>query len=130
MLDFDKAGGLISAIAQDAATGEVLMIAWMDKYFRQFPQGVCSVASDCMRLENGGGYYSCGAGAQCLPNDPGPNDENLPPRLILADVVTGVGIGHTIYNGHTDMHMFKMVGGEVQGVQVILSHSDGASGWD
>src|SRR6476661_4497563 len=31
MLDFDKAGGLVSAIAQDAATGEVLMIAWMDK---------------------------------------------------------------------------------------------------
>ena len=31
MLDFDKAGGLISAIAQDAVTGEVLMIAWMNK---------------------------------------------------------------------------------------------------
>jgi phosphoribosyl-AMP cyclohydrolase len=31
MLDFDKAGGLVSAIAQDAATGEVLMIAWMNK---------------------------------------------------------------------------------------------------
>ena len=29
-LDFDKAGGLVSAIAQDAATGEVLMIAWMN----------------------------------------------------------------------------------------------------
>ncbi len=31
MLDFDKAGGLISAIAQDADTGEVLMIAWMNR---------------------------------------------------------------------------------------------------
>lgn len=31
MLDFDKAGGLISAIAQDAATGVVLMIAWMNQ---------------------------------------------------------------------------------------------------
>jgi len=31
MLDFDKAGGLVSAIAQDEATGEVLMIAWMNK---------------------------------------------------------------------------------------------------
>src|SRR5882672_8249124 len=30
-LDFDKAGGLVSAIAQDEATGEVLMIAWMNK---------------------------------------------------------------------------------------------------
>ena len=31
MLDFDKAGGLISAIAQDDQTGEVLMIAWMNR---------------------------------------------------------------------------------------------------
>lgn len=31
ILNFDKAGGLISAIAQDAATGEVLMIAWMNR---------------------------------------------------------------------------------------------------
>ena len=30
MLDFTKAGGLVSAIAQDAATGQVLMIAWMN----------------------------------------------------------------------------------------------------
>ncbi len=31
MLDFDKAGGLVSAIAQDSTTGEVLMIAWMNR---------------------------------------------------------------------------------------------------
>ena len=31
MLDFDKAGGLVAAIAQDADTGEVLMIAWMNR---------------------------------------------------------------------------------------------------
>ena len=31
MLKFDKAGGLVSAIAQDHATGEVLMIAWMNR---------------------------------------------------------------------------------------------------
>jgi len=30
-IDFDKAGGLVAAIAQDAATGEVLMIAWMNQ---------------------------------------------------------------------------------------------------
>ena len=29
--DFDKAGGLVAAIAQDATTGEVLMIAWMNR---------------------------------------------------------------------------------------------------
>jgi phosphoribosyl-AMP cyclohydrolase len=31
MLDFDKAGGLLPAIAQDADTGEVLMLAWMNR---------------------------------------------------------------------------------------------------
>ena len=29
--DFDKAGGLLPAIAQDAQTGEVLMLAWMNR---------------------------------------------------------------------------------------------------
>ena len=29
--DFTKAGGLIAAVAQDAATGEVLMLAWMNE---------------------------------------------------------------------------------------------------
>jgi phosphoribosyl-AMP cyclohydrolase len=29
--DFDKAGGLVAAIAQDADTGVVLMIAWMNR---------------------------------------------------------------------------------------------------
>ncbi len=31
MLNFDKAGGLVSAIAQDADTGDVLMLAWMNR---------------------------------------------------------------------------------------------------
>src|SRR5437868_7864730 len=31
MIDFDKIGGLIPAIAQDADTGEVLMLAWMNR---------------------------------------------------------------------------------------------------
>jgi phosphoribosyl-AMP cyclohydrolase len=31
MLDFDKAGGLLPAIAQDATTGQVLMLAWMNR---------------------------------------------------------------------------------------------------
>src|SRR3954471_23492538 len=30
-LDFDKAGGLVAAIAQDADTGQVLMLAWMNR---------------------------------------------------------------------------------------------------
>ena len=31
MLDFTEAGGLVPAIAQDADTGEVLMLAWMNR---------------------------------------------------------------------------------------------------
>ena len=30
MIDFAKSGGLVPAIAQDAATGTVLMLAWMN----------------------------------------------------------------------------------------------------
>ncbi len=29
--DFDKSGGLVPAIAQDVATGQVLMLAWMNR---------------------------------------------------------------------------------------------------
>src|SRR5205809_3463710 len=31
MIDFDKSGGLVPAIAQDAKTGEVVMLAWMNR---------------------------------------------------------------------------------------------------
>jgi phosphoribosyl-AMP cyclohydrolase len=31
MIDFDKIGGLVPAIAQDADTGDVLMLAWMNR---------------------------------------------------------------------------------------------------
>ena len=31
MIDFEKIGGLVPAVAQDADTGEVLMLAWMNR---------------------------------------------------------------------------------------------------
>ncbi len=31
MINFDKSGGVVPAIAQDAETGEVLMLAWMNR---------------------------------------------------------------------------------------------------
>jgi phosphoribosyl-AMP cyclohydrolase len=72
-LNFDKAGGLVAAIAQDADNGRVLMIAWMNReafeetvrtkravYFSRSRnklwrkgeesgnvQEVCSIAVDC-----------------------------------------------------------------------------------
>jgi len=30
-IDFEKSGGLVPAIAQDAASGQVLMLAWMNR---------------------------------------------------------------------------------------------------
>ena len=30
-IDFDKAGGLVPAVAQDADSGQVLMLAWMNR---------------------------------------------------------------------------------------------------
>jgi phosphoribosyl-AMP cyclohydrolase len=30
-IDFDKSGGLVPAVAQDADTGQVLMLAWMNR---------------------------------------------------------------------------------------------------
>lgn len=112
----------------DRATREEI-IAWMDKYFRMFPAGVCDVTSACRRIENGGGNFMCTAGAQCSPEDPGPEDNELTPRLIFADVETGVGVGFTMFQGNTDMHMFKMHGGEVHGVSAVLGQA-GSSGWD
>jgi len=31
LINFEKAGGLVPAVAQDASTGEVLMLAWMNR---------------------------------------------------------------------------------------------------
>jgi phosphoribosyl-AMP cyclohydrolase len=31
LVDFEKSGGLVPAVAQDAQTGEVLMMAWMNR---------------------------------------------------------------------------------------------------
>lgn len=112
----------------DRATRQEI-IAWMDKYFRMFPAGVCDVTSGCRRIENGGGNFMCTAGAQCSAEDPGPEDNELTPRLILADVERGIGVGFTMFQGNTDMHMFKMHGGEVHGVSAVLGQA-GSSGWD
>jgi len=137
----DSNPGAIIAIADEVGWDDVVpegderatreqLTSWINKYFRFFPQGVCNVTGDCTRLENGGGSFSCGAGASCTPGDPGPNDDNLVPRLILADVERGIVVGLTILEGHLDMHMAKMYGGQVHAVHAILRDTDGQSGWN
>ena len=113
--------------AADRNTREEI-VAWMNKYFRMFPAGVCNVTSACRRIENGGGNFMCSAGASCSPNQPGPGDDELVPRLILADVETGLGVGFTMFQGNTDMHIFKMFGDQVHGVSAVLGQA-GNAGW-
>ncbi len=113
--------------ADQRATREELT-SWMDKYFRVFPRGVCNVTSDCKRLENGGGNFDCAAGASCMMGAPTGTPE-LEPRLILADVEAGIGVGFTMFMENADMHMFKMYDDEVHAVQAVLGQA-GSSGWD
>lgn len=113
--------------ADQRATREEIT-SWMDKYFRVFPRGVCNVTSDCKRLENGGGNFDCGAGASCASGTP-TGTPQLNPRLILADVETGIGVGFTMFMENADMHMFKMYDDQVHAVQAVLGQA-GSSGWE
>lgn len=109
------------------------LTSWVDKYFRAFPAGVCNVTSACRRLENGGGNFMCSSGASCSANTPTTGGE-LVPRLIIVDEIRGIAAGFTMFDfqtdGHLDMHMVKMVGGQVHAVQAILRDTNGESGWD
>jgi hypothetical protein len=98
----------------------------MDKYFRQFPNGVCNTDSSCKRLENGGGNYACSGGASCASGTSG--NPAAVPRIIVADTETGIGGGMTILLNSTDMHLFKMSGGKVYAVHAILGAAT-SSGW-
>ncbi len=106
------------------------LTAWIDKYFRAFPSGVCNVTSACRRLENGGGDFSCGE--NCSAGEPA--DSTFEPRVIVVDEVRGIAAGLTIFDfmttGHLDMHMIKMSGGQVHAVQAILGDTGGQSGWE
>ncbi len=102
--------------------------AWVNKYFVDFPNGVCNTTSSCKRLENGGGSFSCSAGASCMMGTP--SKPAITPRLILVDVESGLGVGYDMFEGaDDDTHMFKMYGGQVYAVSAILGAA-GSSGWD
>ncbi len=109
------------------ATREQLS-GWIDEYFRVFPNGVCDVTQACRRLENGGGNYACGPACSRMSNT------GFEPRVIIVDEVRGIAAGFTIFDfmieGHLDMHMMKMSGGQVHAVHAILRNTQGRSGWD
>ena len=113
-------------MAQQNSYGE--LTSWMDKYFRVFPAGVCNTASSCKRLENGGGSFSCSAGASCQAGMPA-GTPVLKSHAIFADSETGVGVGFDDFMGNCDMHMFKMYGGMVYQVDAVLGACS-STGWD
>lgn len=102
--------------------------AWMTKYFNVFPNGVCNTASACKRLENGGGSFSCSAGATCSSGS-GSGAPVLKSHAVFADVETGIGVGFDNFMGNCDMHIFKMYGGLVYSVHAVLGACSG-TGWD
>jgi len=106
------------------------LTAWIDKYFRAFPQGVCNTTTACRRLENGGGNFMCGN--SCSANTP-TTGGTFEPRVTVVDEVRGIATGFTVFDymtdGHLDMHMMKMSGGQVHAVHAILRDTNGESGW-
>ena len=106
------------------------MNAWMDKYFRIFPKGVCNTTSSCKRLENGGGSFSCNSGASCDPGQPSTSTKPaVVSHIIFSDVETGIGVGFDLFMSNTDMHLFKMYGGQVYAAHAILGAAT-STGWD
>ena len=104
------------------------LTSWIDKYFKVFPAGVCNTASSCKRLENGGGSFSCSAGASCQAGMP-TGTPVLKSHAIFADTDTGLGVGFDNFMGNCDMHLFKMYGGMVYQVDAILGACS-TTGWD
>jgi hypothetical protein len=104
------------------------MNAWMAKYFAQFPAGVCNTDSSCKRLENGGGSFSCSAGASCSTSS-GTGSPVLKSHAIFSDVETGIGAGFDNFMSNCDMHFFKMYGGKVYAVHAVLGACS-STGWD
>jgi hypothetical protein len=132
IIDIAEDIGWHDEVPEDQRATRQQLSSWIDKYFRAFPSGVCNVTSACRRLENGGGNFSCGAGASCTQNVPA--SPVFEPRVIVVDELRGIAAGFTIFDfqttGHLDMHMIKMSGGQVHAVHAILRNTNGESGWD
>src|SRR5262245_40522535 len=116
-------------VAADQRNSYEEITGWLERYFKTFPRGGCNLADNCQRLENGGGNFACSAALSCDMSAPLTGAGTLRPRLLVADVETGIGVGFTMFMGHTDFHMIKMYGTQVYAVHAILGAASG-SGWD
>ena len=104
--------------------------AWVTNYFVSFNRGGCNFTDDCERRENGGGNFHCSAAVTCSEGGGGGGlgFGALDSRLVIVDVERGIGVGFTMFMGHTDFHMIKMYGGQVHAVHAILSAAQ-SPGW-
>jgi hypothetical protein len=118
-----------TAVDASQANTPAEMNAWMLKYFNLFPAGVCNTDSSCKRLENGGGSFSCSAGASCSSSSATSGTPVLKSHAIFSDAQTGIGAGFDDFMGNCDMHIFKMYGGKVYAVHAILGACS-STGWD
>jgi len=103
------------------------MNAWMSKYFKAFPAGVCNADANCKRLENGNSPGGCNLGASCQTGDPTGNV--IKSHAIFSDAETGIGVGFDFFMGNADMHLFKMYGGKVYAGHAVLGSAT-STGWD
>jgi len=118
-----------TAVDPSTANTSDQMNAWMLKYFNLFPAGVCNTDSSCKRLENGGGSFSCSAGASCSSSSATSGTPVLKSHAIFSDPETGIGAGFDDFMSNCDMHIFKMYGGKVYAVHAILGACS-TTGWD
>ena len=123
----DMTVGWEKPVPEDMRNTTAEMNAWMLKYFKAFPAGVCNTVSSCQRLENGNSPGNCSLGGSCQAGDP--TGTVLKSHAIFSDVETGIGVGFDLFMGNTDMHMFKMYGGKVYAVHAILGAAS-STGWD
>ena len=121
--------GWEESVPADDRTPRAEIEAWYDKYYNTFPAGGCNIADDCRRRENGGGNFDCSFGLQCSMGGGGGFPLTIEPRdLVIVDDERGIGVGFTMWDGHTDFHMTKWYGGEIHAVHAILSKADNP-GW-
>ncbi len=117
------------AVAADKRATRDDLTGWMTKVLHAIPEGRVQHHQHLQAHRKRRGPPSCAARepvvTQRLPPRP-----VLKTRLVLADVDAGLGVGFTLFTGgYTDMHMFKMYGGQVYAVSAILAKAD-STGWD
>lgn len=103
----------------------------VELYFSNFGTGLCDVASDCVRRENGFSPGACTVGVSCGSTEVNTTRPFMETRLTVLDTEAGIAVGFTMFMGaYTDFHLFKVgADDQIHGVHAVLAGSR-TSGWD